>query len=495
VPDAATRVGGRYRLGRRLAAGGMGTVWEGWDERLHRTIAIKRLHMEPWHSDDERNVGIQRAMREARLTARLHHPNVVQVYDIVDDAQSPCLIMEYVPSRSLHDLVHDAGPLPPAEVAAIGAQIALGLAAAHAAGIVHRDMKPGNVLVAADGTAKVSDFGISHAFDDVTVTSTGILVGTPAYLAPEVARGAAPDFATDVYSLAATLYMAVEGKPPFGTDDNPIAVLHRVATGEWDQPTRAGALTPMLTRMMALDPDERPAMTEVAAALRELQQNPVTGMPTQVLSVPSQARTAQAPAPAYAPMPPSGPPPQARPTRRRFGALPVLAALLVVLLGGVIGWALLSGNGTSGQPAGHSAANPPQTNRPQTNSEPTGGGSTGSGTRSETGGSNPVGHGQPTAQQLADAISYYFQVVPGDLNTGWKLLTPHFQQTRAQGWSAYQDYWNSVERVDVTSVEGQPPHTAVANLVYHYDNGEVVSQTTSFTLQRQDGTLKIAAEG
>ena len=491
MPDAATRVGGRYRLGRKLAAGGMGSVWEGWDERLHRTIAIKRLHIEPWQSDDERNVGVQRAMREARLTARLHHPNVVQVYDIVDDAQSPCLIMEYVRSRSLHELVHDRGPLPPAEVAAIGAQVALGLAAAHAAGVVHRDMKPGNVLMTEDGTAKVSDFGISHAFDDVTVTSTGILVGTPAYLAPEVARGAAPDFATDVYALGATLYMAVEGRPPFGTDDNPIAVLHRVATGEWDEPKNAGPLASMLTRMMALEPGERPTMTEVAAELRKLQPDPVTGLPTQVLAVPAPETRPARPAVQPPMYPPGTPEHETRTRRRKVSALPVLAVLLVVLLGGVIGWALLSGNGTSGHPSGQSAAQQPNTAH-QPN--PTGAGTHSGGSHSTSTGSNPVGHGRPSAQQLADAVSNYFQVVPSDLNTGWNLLTPHFQATRAQSWTVYQDYWNSVERVDVTSVSGQPPHTAIASLVYHYKDGRVVSQTTTFTLQRQDGVLKIAAE-
>ena len=488
MPDAGVRVGGRYRLGRKLAAGGMGAVWEGWDERLHRTIAIKRLHLEPWHSDAERDVGVQRVMREARLTARLHHPNVVQVYDIVDDAQSPCLIMEYVPSRSLHDLVRERGPLPVAEVATIGAQIAAGLAAAHAAGVVHRDMKPGNVLVAADSTAKVSDFGISHASDDVTVTSTGVLVGTPAYLAPEVARGAAPDFATDVYALAATLYMAVEGRPPFGTDDNPIAVLHRVATGEWEAPTRGGALTPLLTRMMALEPRDRPTMTEVAAALREIQHAPAGGLPTQALTVPAGQTL---PAPSRAPLPAPSPFPVREPGRRhRLTALPVLAVLLVVLIGGVIGWALVSGSGGSGQATGRSAANP------SASGAGTSGGSSGNTSSGNTssGNTGEIVTGAPSAQQLADAITNYFRIVPGDLTTGWTLLTPHFQKTRARNWATYRNFWNTVDHVDVTSVHGDPPHTATASLVYYYKNGQVVSQTTTFTLQHQGGVLKIAAE-
>ncbi len=210
-------------------------------------VAVKRLHLQTWFTKAERDVAVQRAMREARITARLQHPNAVRVFDVVDDRGSPCLIMEYVPSRSLQQVVDANGPLPPAEVARIGTQVAAALAAAHRAGIVHRDVKPGNVLMADDGSAKITDFGISHAFDDSTLTSTGMVTGTPAYLAPEVARGAASDFASDVYSLGATLYMAVEGRPPVGAGEtNPIAVLHRVASGEWEPPTRSGPLTPML---------------------------------------------------------------------------------------------------------------------------------------------------------------------------------------------------------------------------------------------------------
>jgi serine/threonine protein kinase len=422
-------------------------------------------------------------MREARLTARLHHPNVVQVYDIVDDAQSPCLIMEYVPSSNLHQLVQERGPLPPREVAAIGAQVAAGLAAAHAAGVVHRDMKPGNVLVAADGTAKVSDFGISHAYDDVTVTSTGVLVGTPAYLAPEVVRGAAPDYAGDVYSLAATLYMAVEGRAPFGPDDSPIAVLHQVATGQWVEPEHAGALAPMITRMMSLEPERRPTMIEVAAGLRAVQQGAAPDELTQVLSAPLSPPTLSPSPSVRPPMHPPGAPSQlTQPDRRKLPGLPILAALLVVLLGGIIGWALVSGSGGSGQPSGHPAANPPASS---------GGTKAGSGT---AGGPVPANSGRPTSGELANAITNYFDVVPGDLNTGWKLLTAHFQKSRAKNWATYQEFWNSVDHVDVTSVQGQPPHTATARLVYYYKNGQVVSQTTTFTLQRQDGVLKIAAE-
>src|SRR5690606_15834300 len=150
------------------------------------------------------------------------------------------LIMQYLPSRTLAEVLKENRFLPADEVALVGAEVGSALAAAHAAGIVHRDVKPANILVAADGSAKITDFGISHVLGDARLTSTGMLTGTPAYLAPEVARGEPSSPASDVFSLGATLYAAVEGSPPFGTDDNPIALLHRVASEPVTPPARAG---------------------------------------------------------------------------------------------------------------------------------------------------------------------------------------------------------------------------------------------------------------
>ncbi len=269
MTDGETRIAARYRLIRQVAVGGMGAVWEGWDEKLRRPVAVKRLQLLGLSKADA-DLAAHRIMREARLTARLHHPNAVQVFDVIDDEGRPCLVMQYVPSRSLDDLVRAEGPLSPASVARIGIQVAAALATAHRAGIVHRDVKPGNVLIAEDGTAKITDFGISHAVDDVTLTSTGLVTGTPAYLAPEVARGIRSDFASDVYSLGATLYMAVEGEPPTGTETNPMAVLHRVASGHTNPPVRSGPLTAMLLSMLAADPSQRPRMVDIASSLTEV---------------------------------------------------------------------------------------------------------------------------------------------------------------------------------------------------------------------------------
>lgn len=514
MTDADARIGGRYRLDKRLASGGMGTVWQGWDERLHRVVAVKRLHMQPGLSATERNIAIQRAMREARITARLHHPNAVEVYDIVDEAAGPCLIMQYVPSRSLQEMIRADGPLPPSDVARIGTQIAGALAAAHRAGVVHRDVKPGNVLIAEDGTAKITDFGISHAFDDVTVTSTGLVMGTPAYLAPEVARGAASDFASDVYSLGATLYMAVEGRPPFGEDQNPMAVLHRAASGAWDPPVRAGALTPALQAMMATDPRRRPSMVEVASMLPQVHAARAPG-PAPLAVVATQVLGDDRRPP---PLPPSEPEPE-----RHRGWVPIAVAAVVVVLAAVLAVILLSNTGggapdASGRtrsgtgPSHHHSAthhrhrrshsgtpsSPHSSGKSSTASSGQSSSASSSSSRTESSSASSSSSGQqngaaPTDQDLANAVENYFRVVPDDLDAGWQLLTPHFQQT-AGGRSTYDRFWSSVDHVDVSGATGHSPHDAFATLTYHYKNGRVVTDATQFRFLRQGGVLKIDGE-
>lgn len=312
-PDAL--IAGRYRLVNRIASGGMGIVWQAWDELLQRPVALKQLRPQPGLSDAEAELTSQRAMREARITARLHHQHAVPVYDVVEYDGLPCLIMQYLPSTSLQTIVNDRGTLQPTEAARIGAEVASALAAAHAVGIVHRDVKPGNVLITEDGSAKITDFGISHALGDTTLTSTGMVTGTPAYLAPEVARGAESGFASDVFSLGATLYAATEGAPPFGTDQNPMAVLHKVASGQVNPPQRSGPLTSLLLRMLAADPGNRPPMIDVAHTLKALHSD-------------STAPTAVATLPLSSPPPITPPPlnPQARAAVKPGPAAPAAVA-------------------------------------------------------------------------------------------------------------------------------------------------------------------------
>ncbi|WP_019814844.1 serine/threonine-protein kinase, partial [Saccharomonospora saliphila] len=266
--DGHGLIAGRYRLDDRIGSGAMGVVWRALDIRLDRTVAVKQLLLPPGLDDTEADRARQRAFREGRIAARLQHPNAISVYNVADHGTQPVLVMEYLPSRSLAAILDERGTLPVTEAAHIGAQVAAALTAAHGAGVVHRDVKPGNILLAGDGTAKITDFGISRAAGDITVTSTGLFAGTPAYLAPETARGVEPDAAADVFSLGACLFAAVEGRPPFDDPGNEIAMLHAVASGKIVPPARAGILTSSLRAMLRPDPEDRPVMAVVERQLR-----------------------------------------------------------------------------------------------------------------------------------------------------------------------------------------------------------------------------------
>jgi hypothetical protein len=262
---------GRYRLIRRIGAGAMGVVWQGHDERLDRQVAVKRLLLRPDLPPDKAAEALARCLREGRIAARLHHPNAITVFDVVDEDDMPHLVMEYLPSRSLAKAIEEDGPLAPDAAAAIGTQVATALTAAHEAGIVHRDITPANILLGEDGSVKLADFGISRAEDDIgddaAATRTGRFAGTPAYLAPEVALGTSPTAASDVFSLGATLYTAVEGTSPFGDAPNVFALLHAAAGGEIHPPQRSGPLTDALLALLTADPNARPTAAQARGLL------------------------------------------------------------------------------------------------------------------------------------------------------------------------------------------------------------------------------------
>ena len=310
MSSPTTLVADRYRLVKLIGSGGMGVVWHAWDERLHRAVALKMLRTQADLSDREREVATDRAMREARITAGLHHPHAVTVFDVVEYEGQPCIVMQLVESTPLSVLLREHGTLTPRETARIGAQVASALAAAHTMRIVHRDVKPGNILITEDGSAMLSDFGISHALGDTTITATGMVHGTPAYLAPEVAQGKPSSFASDVFSLGSTLYAMLEGAPPFGADRNALALLHRVARGDVPPPRQAGALEPLLRDMLASDPKRRPGMKSVAARLSAMLERTDAAAESELPTVPVVAAAATAPdvGPAEpAPVPPSAP--------------------------------------------------------------------------------------------------------------------------------------------------------------------------------------------
>jgi len=259
----------RYRLGKVIGRGGMGVVWLATDEVLDRSVAVKEVSFPPGLPDEEQDKLRRRTLREARTTARLNHPNVVGVYDIVEDEDRPWIVMEFVPSRSLAETVRADGPLTPRRAAEIGLQLLGGLRAAHLAGVLHRDVKPSNVLLAEDGRVVLGDFGIATAKGGSTVTSSGVLIGSPSYMAPERARGGDIGPESDLWSLGATLYTAVEGRPPFDRD-SAVATLAALVMDDPAAPARAGPLWPLVSGLLQRDPARRPAPEAVADVLRAI---------------------------------------------------------------------------------------------------------------------------------------------------------------------------------------------------------------------------------
>ncbi|MFT7873230.1 MULTISPECIES: serine/threonine-protein kinase, partial [Amycolatopsis] len=256
----------------------MGVVWRATDVRLERTVAIKQILPQPGVSETERDNMRQRAMREAKNAARFQHPNAIVVFDIAEHNGDPCLVMEYLDGPSLSTILAEEGTLPLGRVARIGEQVASALVAAHRAGIVHRDVKPGNILIDRTGTAKITDFGISRAAGDMTLTATGLIGGTPAYLAPELARGADPVPSSDVFALGATLYQAIEGTTPYGNTTNQLALLYAAANGQINPPVQAGAATALLMSLLRSEPGERPSMAEARERLAALARTEPGGM-------------------------------------------------------------------------------------------------------------------------------------------------------------------------------------------------------------------------
>ncbi|MDQ1653623.1 MAG: eukaryotic-like serine/threonine-protein kinase [Cryptosporangiaceae bacterium] len=259
----------RYRLLDQLGRGGMGVVWLARDEVFHRDVAVKEVLLPTEIAANEREHVIQRTLKEARVAARLSHPNVVKVYDVVRAGGRPWIVMELIRARSLTELIEENGPLPPQQVAKIGLQVLAALGAAHAAGINHRDVKPGNVLCGDDGRVVLTDFGIASLDGDNSSTSTGPLMGSPSYIAPERVRGRPASPSSDLWSLAATLYAAVEGRPPYDRD-GVVPTVTAVVNENPDPYRLAGSLAPVLDRMFQKEPEHRPSAAQIRVMLREL---------------------------------------------------------------------------------------------------------------------------------------------------------------------------------------------------------------------------------
>jgi serine/threonine protein kinase len=264
-------IAGRYHLEAHAGSGGNGVVWRATDEQLGRPVALKRALSGELSRYAEQ---FDQLRREARLLAQLNHRHVVTLYDVVDDGDECWLVMEYVPARTLAD----RGVLPPDLVARLGAQIGDALAAMHAKDIVHRDVKPGNILMISDYEAKLSDFGISRVIaGEETVSLSALIAGTPGYVAPEVVNGGDPTAASDVFSLGSTLFAAIEGTSPVGSKtDNAFLRLRRAADGHIAAPRNGGPLTSLLTQLLQVDPAKRPTACEARDMLAEFSESGIS---------------------------------------------------------------------------------------------------------------------------------------------------------------------------------------------------------------------------
>ncbi|MFF1555925.1 serine/threonine-protein kinase [Streptomyces sp. NPDC058279] len=342
--DRGRLLAGRYRLAELLGQGGMGTVWRAHDEQLDRDVALKELRLPDDLDASRRKAWIGRLDREARAAARLKHPGVITVHDrIAGDDGRPWIVMELVHGRSLDDLIKKDGPLPPARVARIGRQVLDALRAVHATGVTHRDIKPANVLLEGDRVV-LTDFGIAAVEGEPGLTRSGALMGTPAYMSPEQVRGLPATAESDLWSLGATLFTAVEGHPPFSGSGS-WAVFVAVATEEPATAVRAGELAPVLTGLLRKDPAQRLTAEEAYALLAGPAGEAEPSRPDPAPTSASTLRLGAAPGAGPGTGRPTPPAPgPARPPRRRQYVLGGLAAVVAAVLLAMPWWLPDSGS-------------------------------------------------------------------------------------------------------------------------------------------------------
>ncbi|MDN7120209.1 serine/threonine protein kinase [Nocardioides sp. ChNu-153] len=481
-------IAGRYRIEREIGRGGMGSVWLCHDEVLGRAVAAKQVGKLPGESTPD----MARAMREARSLAALNHRNVVSVYDAIQDGDHIWMVMEYVAGRTLSQIVAEEGPLSPARVARIGAQVADGLVAAHHRGTVHRDVKPGNILVTEDDVAKISDFGIARTSGDDQLTRSDIVVGSPAFFSPELARGEEPSRAADVWALGATLYTAVEGAPPYPEQGNAIALLATIATQRPPQPQRAGVLGDVLARMMDPDPVSRWSMDDAAHALRRVAARHGSGealprsgaflgpttpaSPAEPVAVPVATQTRPAPPPPVAPDPVDDR------ARRRW---PLVAALaLLAVLGGVA--FLVWGQGDDDQ----------QSADDRTSTTPTREAPASTATEDEPASPEPsASTSEPAPTTTTPApddeagraafVESYYGALPGDTAMAWAMLGSDFQ-AEVGSLDDYEGFWATIDAVSVDDVQPAGEDAVDVSLTYTTD-GSSQSEVRRLYLEPTDG--------
>lgn len=456
-------IAGRYTLEREIGRGGTSVVWLARDETLHRPVAMKRIGLMPGADEIDR----ARAEREARISAQLQDPHVVQVYDVVvaEDGLTHWLVMEYVDGPSLAQKVREQGAMPARAAAPVLLQLAQALLHAHDAGIVHRDVKPSNVLFDETGVAKLTDFGIARADTDPTLTRTGVLTGSPAYLAPEVAAGGKGDQRSDVWALGATAYHLLTGQPPYKVDENVLGTLYRIVHEEPPRLDDAGGLGAFLEGTMTKDPDRRWTMRQVVDYL--------TGVVAHQEQEGAEATAVMPVPPRPAPLAEESP---TRATRLRSGRrpgwlVPALAALAGVAVIALV-VALLSGWLNSGNDAPAADDEPSRTPSPSATQT----------TEAADG---------PTEEGMRQFVTEYVERVGTDPTTSWPMLTASFQR-KSGGFDSYRDFWEGARDGRISNIEADPE-----SMVVSYDvkwKGHSNGPTTRLILLYEDGRYLIDDE-
>ncbi len=488
-------IAGRYSREREIGRGGMGAVWLGRDEVLGRQVALKRIGLLPGADRTD----LARAEREARLAAQLNHAHVVGVFDVVVDPETDArwLVMEYVDGQTLAEVVRERGSLSPDDAAPLLRQAADALVAAHAAGIVHRDVKPSNILVDRNGRVKLTDFGIARIAADPALTQTGMVTGSPAYLAPEIATGARGDEAVDVWSLGATIFYVLAGRPPYEIGDNVLGGLYRIVN---DDPPHleAGWMTPLLEGTLVKDPSRRWTMEQVRDFLAGPFGRVAPTAPGGAVAAQSAADSA---------------PDRGRDRTQELGGAGVATGLGATGIGTT---GLATGVGATGTGAAAASAPPPTRasggRRPPLlwllaggvalalllsvvlfvalrNGDPV---AEEPGAKPSATATTQEAEAEPTEEGIETFIRDYVDAVGADPATSWQMLTPKFQ-SESGGFDTYKDFWDAARNGRVLSISANPDNLSVSYQV-RFDNFDNGPGPTVLDLDFEDGRYLIDGE-
>ncbi|WP_370116147.1 serine/threonine-protein kinase [Streptacidiphilus sp. MAP12-33] len=497
---------GRYLLGERLGRGGMGVVWRAHDQVLDREVAVKELNVVGVGEEDT-GVLYARMQQEARAAARIDHPGVITIHDVVEHEGRPWIVMELVDGRSLAEIITMEGTLLPRDAARVGAQVASALVQAHRYGVLHRDVKPANVLIERRGRVVLTDFGIAQFAGGGGLTRTGEIVGSPDYLAPERLTGHRTGPESDLWALGATLYAAVEGQSPF-LRATTIGTLQAVISDPLPQAAHAGPLAPILDVLLRKDPEQRATGDEALALLEEVAQGRTPRTPTVISPL-------VAPTPLTVPFPQSPPPgapgaagtgatvpfvpvyptaPQAPPQAGRSGRgrrtwlFVAAAAVGAALVGGVAAAAVLTagphpgtragavstvGAGTSTTPAGGGGAPPSATLTPTPTPTPT---APASPTVTPTPTPTPT---PPAATDPASVVTAYYSAINAhDYGTAWNLGGKNLGGSYGSFASGFSDTVNDTVTIDAVSGD-----TVDVHLHAVHTDGSTADYSGSYTVQ------------